>query len=135
MKLRAGFTLVEALLTMVILSIGIIAILGAYRTSLNALEAIRDNAQALSLLKEKMADIEIKAVERQNLTPGASRGSEIAGESSLGWESNIQPLEMDDSKLKNCLNEVRVSVSGGKKAAGFHFTAATYVENVDAFYG
>jgi|GEM_PF-1959328 len=130
-----GFTLVEALLTMVILSIGIMGILGAYRTSLNALEVVRDNTQALNFLKEKLAEIEKKAVEKQNLTQGVSRGSENTRDSELVWESGVQLLEFDDSQLKNCLNEVHVNVFGGKNASGFRLAAVTYVENYDAFYG
>ncbi len=122
-------------MTMVILSIGIMGILGAYRTSLNALEVVRDNTQALNFLKEKLAEIEKKAVEKQNLTQGVSRGSENTRDSELVWESGVQLLEFDDSQLKNCLNEVHVNVFGGKNASGFRLAAVTYVENYDAFYG
>jgi|GEM_PF-5606712 len=53
-----GFTLLEVLVTLVILSVGIVVVLQAFQTSIVALEAARDSLRMELLLKEYLAETE-----------------------------------------------------------------------------
>jgi len=59
MRESGGFTLVEVLVTLVILSTGIVLVLRAFETSLVALGDARDNLWAVNLMRQKTAEAEL----------------------------------------------------------------------------
>ena len=81
-----GFTLIEIMVSIAILSLGLILILQSFAYSLNALRICRNNLEATLLAEEKMSQMQIIAQQtRGSLLSG------IEGESSLGniefkWE-------------------------------------------------
>lgn len=71
---RRGFTLIEVLITLVILSTGIVIVLEAFQTSLVALNAAREHLRATSLLEQKTSEIGLEVLAG---TRGGGRMSEI----------------------------------------------------------
>ncbi len=69
-----GFTLLEALMAISILAVGTVSVLGAYSTSVNAIERAQYNIDAACLLKAVMGGIEEKAIREKGTTPGESSG-------------------------------------------------------------
>ena len=69
-----GFTLVEVLVSLVILSTGIVVILGAFETSAAALAKARDATRAAELAAQQITDIKVAASRGGHLAP-AARGS------------------------------------------------------------
>ena len=124
--LRAGspqkaFTLVEIMLTITILTVGIIGILRAYATSVNALEVSRDTVDAVCLLKEKMAEIEQAAIDEGGNSPGFSSGRFEDEFENFGWKLEVKTGSIED------LNEVTLVVS--RVGQPRKFSLVTYAEN------
>jgi Tfp pilus assembly protein PilE len=118
-----AFTLVEIMLAVTILSLGIVGILRAYATSINVLEIGQDNIDAVTMLKEKMAEIEQKFLEEGTLLPGTSSGVFDGEFEGYQWEWEIKP-----STLEN-LSEVILIVSSKDKPR--KFSLQTYMVNVE----
>ncbi len=118
---RSGFTLIEIMLTITILTVGIIGILRAYATSINALEVSRDTVDAVCLLKKKMAEIEQAAIEEGGISPGSSSGRFEDEFENFGWKLEVKTGSIED------LNEVTLVVS--RVGQPRKFSLVTYAEN------
>jgi prepilin-type N-terminal cleavage/methylation domain-containing protein len=95
-----GFTLIEVMAAVVILAIGIVGVLQAYAGSITTLEVGQFNINAVSLLKEKMADIERILLEEEE-PPRSGSGST----DDFFWEWNMASTGIED------LNELTLTVS------------------------
>ena len=84
---NSGFTLIEVLLTITILAIGMIGVLRAYSTMINAMEAAQYNIDAACLLKAKMGEIEEDAITARGTLPCVKSGS-IADDRNIRADSN-----------------------------------------------
>ena len=83
---RRGYTLIEVLLAIALLSASTIAIMGAFQTCTSALAVSRDRMRATHLLKEKLGEFE-----RGELA-GAT-GGECAGDDyGLVWGLDLRPV-------------------------------------------
>ena len=118
---HSGFTLVEIMLTITILTVGIIGILRAYATSINALEVSRDTIDAVCLLKEKMAEIEQTAIDEGGISPGSSSGRFEDEFENFLWKLEVKTGSIED------LNEVTLVVS--RVGQPRKFSLVTYAEN------
>ena len=118
---HSGFTLVEIMLTITILTVGIIGILRAYATSINALEVSRDTVDAVCLLKKKMAEIEQAAIEEGGISPGSSSGRFEDEFENFLWKLEVKTGSMED------LNEVTLVVS--RVGQPRKFSLVTYAES------
>ncbi|MFH1189727.1 MAG: prepilin-type N-terminal cleavage/methylation domain-containing protein [Candidatus Omnitrophota bacterium] len=71
---KKGFTLIEVLMAMSLLAIGIVGVLRAYSTSVNAMEIAQYNIDAACLLKAVMGDVEEKAISQRDTPAANSKG-------------------------------------------------------------
>lgn len=92
---RSGFTLVELLVTLVILSTGIVLVLQAFETSMTALSESRDALRASALVQSLVAGGELV------LRHGGASSSREA-EAGLrkqypeySWDVAVEPADMD----------------------------------------
>jgi len=128
-----GFTLIEVLLTITILAVGIIGVLRAYATSVNALEVAQCSLDAVYLLKEKMADIDQYIIENSGIPTGVTKGEFEGKYDKFKWESEISRLDLDiedlKEELKDYLNELKITVVNEHVKPVRRLTLVTYVEN------
>ena len=118
---KRGFTLIEIMLAITILTIGIIGVLRAYIISVNTLEAGQNSIDAVCLLKEKMAEIEQVVMEEGGISPGTSSGKFEDEFEGFRWELEVKP-----GPIKS-LNEVALVVSHVNQPR--KFSLVTYAEN------
>ena len=116
-----GFTLIEVMLAVSILAIGIIGVLRAYATSVDALEVGQENIDAVCLLKEKMSEVEQDALKQKGVSLGRSTGEFEGNFANYKWELDIKPSTVDS------LNEVKLIVFHKENTR--KFTLWTYMEN------
>lgn len=82
---RSGFTLVELLVSLVILSTGIVVVLEAFQTSLVALAESRDALLSDILTREQLTLVELDLLESPGAAPTSSRGSFDGRYSDFNW--------------------------------------------------
>lgn len=120
-----GFTLIEVMVTVVILTLGIMGILRAYAVSLHALGISADYIDAICLSKEKMAEIEMDKMEYAGLREGIYRGKFNGRYKGFGWETEILPSG------EKGLNLVNVSVFDNRPNPLKIFRLVTYAGTYD----
>jgi type II secretion system protein I len=120
---KKGFTLIEVLLAISILAFGTISVLRAYGASVRILTIEEDSRDAVYLLREKMREIEMEALEEGGILPGTSSGRFDDEFKDYQWEVEISPSE--DEKLNN----VYVTVFNEKITPLRRFSLVSYVKN------
>lgn len=116
-----GLTLVEILLTITILSCGIMGVLSAYGILVDALAVSQTNIKAVCLLKDKMTEIEQMVLDEAGISQGLSIGDFKGSYKDFKWELNVKPSSIEG------LNEVIVIVS--HKVKPREFSLVTYVQD------
>lgn len=86
---RKGFLLIELLVTIAILSFGLVLILAGFNSSLNALRTSQNTIRASQILEEKMLRIERQAEEEEGVVAGVTEG-QVNG---FSWVMSVEPLE------------------------------------------
>lgn len=131
-EFRHGFTLIEVLISVVILSIGIVAALQAFNISLFALGASRDALRATMLIRGKMAELEMSVLEQGGIEPGSSSGRFLGANADFCWELQVGQVprlahrETGGSEIgTDALNEVVVTV--WRKDSDRRYSVVTYV--------
>ena len=107
---RQGFSLIEVLVSVVILSTGIVAVLYSFDASISALAASRDGMRIDLLLRQKLDEVLWKGL------PPASGGAFAGSDSEFSWQVSTTPVS---ASQQPGLNEVVVSAwreeGGGKR--------------------
>ena len=101
-----GFTLIEIMISVAILSFGMILILQGFTHSLNILRISQNNLQATLLAEEKMAQIQIDAKKSQYGFLADSNGESKIDNIEFRWQTSITPDEEYED-----LNELLTTVS------------------------
>jgi len=128
---KIGFTLVEVLLAVVILSFGMAGVVRGFLVMTDGIEASRFTMEASYLLKHKIADIEKEVIENSSIASGTSRGGFGDEYPKSGWEEEAGEINIDTGASKEkpkeelrewpkeSLSKVRLSVMspGGPQAA------------------
>ena len=126
---RQGFTLIEVLITLVILSTGIVLVLRAFGTAAAALGESRDGLWASLLAEEKIAEAIMAAEDDSAAGFAFSNGSLPAGGVEFLWRMRVQtierlPSEMGAGNRPVVLNEMAVSIR--RDGSTRERTATTY---------
>lgn len=127
----SGFTLIEVLITLVILSTGIILVLRAFEISLFALGESRDSLWANMLIREKMTDVQTSALENEGVAPMSSTGGFYGRYRDFRWDLQISRIQvLPDSPgggedEPGSLNRVIITV--WRKGSGRRYSIATYL--------
>lgn len=82
-RFQRGFTLIEVIVSMMILTIGISASLAMANASRNAIAYGKNRTEAAALAREKME--ELRALPYEALVSGAPRGEETVGDFRREW--------------------------------------------------
>lgn len=90
---KKGLTLIEVLLAVSILAMGITGVLRGYASSIATLEVAQYNIDAVNLLKEKMADVEIMIREKEEISPASAQGVFEDPFQDFLWEWSIKPAQ------------------------------------------
>jgi type II secretion system protein I len=118
-----AFTLIEVLVTLVILSTGIVLVLRAFETSLSALGEARDCLVESVLIRQKMSDLSVAARDPQTSELRSDRGVFSGRYDGYEWDLQVEKEDVAvagvpaDGKSSNTLNRVSLAVwrSGSTK--------------------
>lgn len=107
-QFRGGFTLIEALVTLLLLGIVIPSIMHAITISLAAGSAARYRSQAAELAKSELAQIVLQIAQGQATGDSSGDFSE-QGWPQCRWQCTVQPFSLDTSGMG--LQEIHLNVT------------------------
>ena len=108
-KKDSGFSLVELMIAVSILSIGIVVVLTSFLNSASLLDSLQNRIMSVNLLEVKISDLRQKAIEEGGVEPDSSQEEIALGNRSATFKLEIQPLDVEE--LKDYINEVKLSLS------------------------
>lgn len=111
--MKKAFTLIEVMLSVAVLSIGLVLILQAFAHSLNILRITEDNLTATLIAGNKMAEAQIEAKEDWGAFERGSDERFSLEEIKCRWEMDITPVEWESEEMIDeyeVLNEVKASL-------------------------
>ena len=117
-----GFTFVELMFTVIILSVGLIGVLRAYTVSLDAMDAAQSYIGEVSLAKEKMAEAGIFEIGNVDLRQYESAGKFQDGNKSFDWKREV-------FSGSNNLSLVKVTVLNERSYPAREFILESYAQN------
>ena len=138
-----GFTLIEVMLTVTILAVGIIGVIRAYAAMVNTLEAADSSIGAVCLLKDRIFEIEKRALEEVNLSSGGGSGEFKGGYGAFKWNAEVttvdSSLETEEESVEEAeeeteegpimyLHEVKITVSDEEIDPVRRLSLSGYVE-------
>lgn len=124
---RQGFTLIELLVSVVILSVGIVAILHAFERSLFALGAARDHLWSSLLINEKTAeiDIDLRAGDGSQIAGSGGRGDFDEPYDAFSWESTIGEYGIQEQEDGQTNKVFSAEVTVWRRGSGVEHSAQT----------
>jgi len=111
--MKKAFTLIEVMLSVAVLSIGLVLILQALGHSLNILRISEDNLTATLAVGNKMAEAQIEAKEDWDAFKGGSDERFSFKGIKCQWEMDITPVEWESEEMidmDEVLNAVKTSL-------------------------
>ena len=96
--IKQGFTLIEVMLSVVILSLGFTLILQGFSQALNTLRISQNNAKASMLADSKMAELQINAKEGQDVLSSGVNEKILLNNIEFYWRSEVT-LDQEDENL------------------------------------
>ena len=92
---QRGFTLIEILVALVVVSVGLTAALRAFGVSMTALGDARDSLTVGRLIQEYWADLEAETVRRPAAEPVSAQGRFDPPYEGFVWQRIVTPVPSD----------------------------------------
>lgn len=101
---KKGFTLVELIMAVSILSVGIVLVLRSFLSIVTALDSSQNLIKALQFLEAKMSEVRLVKGDTLQKTQGEIN----IGSRKASWNLELSPLESEDSEKS--LEEIKLKV-------------------------
>ena len=124
---KRGFTLIEIMFAGVILSFGLVLVLGSFATALEGIKRSENVKIASYLLEEKMEEVKEKAKEEG----GVVKGNTFGEFGNTDYTDYKWSLSVNQSNVDEDLNEVKLEISWTEGKNQRSLFATTYLENRD----
>jgi len=121
---KKGFLLVEVLITVVVLSVGLVMITRSFMVSLRALEIIGQYQEARSLIEEKLLDLEVKDAIEADL-----KVEENFPEPYEKFSYKLETKNIEEEQNKIALNNVLLSMAWLAQEEKRGISIVTYLKN------
>jgi len=121
---KQGFTLIEIMFAVVILSFGLVLVLRSFATTLEGMKRSENVKAASYLLEEKMEEVKEKAKEEEGISRGTASGE--FDSTDCKWSLSVKQSDVDED-----LNEAELEISWTEGKNQRSIFATTYLENKD----
>lgn len=126
MKKSSGFTLIEVLVSVVVLSTGIIFVLHAFETATVALSEMRDTIWASNVAQNEIEKLRITGASGADLGNGYWSGRYSAYYSDFVWERHIRDADLVPG-VEDAPDVRRVILTVRRDGSKREFTYETYI--------
>ncbi len=106
-----GFTLVEVLIAIVILSVGLVPVVQAMGRTQQAMNVSQNLITASLIAEERIREAELRLREEKTLRFGSDQGEERFPGRTFSWNRNIAPFQDITVKDQTRINQVTAKVS------------------------
>ncbi len=120
---KNALTLIEVMITVIILTVGIIGIIQAYIKSLDVLQISKDYLVEVPLAERKMAEIQLEEIENNGLAQTRASGKFQSPYDNFNWEMEINPSDITG------LNTVKVKCFNENASPVREFVLISYAKN------
>jgi len=129
--LNKAFTLIELLISVVILGFGLVIVIQSYITSASALNISQNYVEAMRLAKDKLVELESVSYENNGLLPGAesNSGTEKVSSRDINWATEVREIS-DPDYLTEKLVEVCVKLNWKEAGKAKDVLLSTYLPHV-----
>ena len=121
----AGFTLIEIMLSVLILGIGLTVVANSYIAALRGANAAQNNIQALILGKDKFDALEVSSL-KEGLAASLTQGSLESGNKKYGYSLNIAKLTQSGD-LAKFLVQACLKLNWQEQTAAKYVTFSAYL--------
>ena len=121
MRSRRGFLLLEVMVSIIVITGGLLFVMRVYSTAKEALDRSRALFKNSLLLEEKIFDFEEKGVIEEGTQSGRFTDAK-----DYSWQAGATPLSLDDIDL-NDLNVVSLGVFNNKASPPDKYFLFTYL--------
>jgi len=127
MKIARGFSLVELMVAVSILSIGIVMVIRSFLGSAKVINISQNRIAAANFLEKKMAELEEKAFIERGLVPLVSQENVKLNYLDASYSSEIAVIDVE--KMAQYLSEAKLSLGWKEGAIGQNAVLGTYFKN------
>ena len=132
----AGFTLVEIMVAVSILSLGIVLVVRSFLNVASVLDTNQNRILAMQLLEARMVELELKAREEPGIEPQSKQEEAQVGLREAVYKLEITPLDIEEllvkqeeGKEEEGINEVKLGVSWQEGSINKDVLLVTYLKN------
>ncbi|MFH1441618.1 MAG: prepilin-type N-terminal cleavage/methylation domain-containing protein [Candidatus Omnitrophota bacterium] len=124
---RKGFTLVELMVAVCILSLGIVLVSRSFLSAASALNSVQSRIEAVQFLEDKISLLEEKAKQEKGLSPEEKEEETVINNRISIYNSKIMPLEVEG--LEEDINEARLKLTWKENNIDKNETMGSYFKN------
>ena len=124
---RVGFTFIELMFAVVLLSFGLIAIMRSFMITIDSMNRTEHILAASKFLEDKMEELKQTTKENNGIAPGRTAGQfESEKKKDFSWELSVLPSGISDE-----LNEAKLIISWKERNKPQRLVTATYLKNIE----
>lgn len=129
--MNKGFSLIELMVTVSILSIGLVLVLRSFLSVTSALHTSQTLGKAYQFIDKKFSDLKEKTIVEGGIKIGQEEGTIALGARNATWDLKVAPIVVneEDKILQDDLNEVTLTVHWREGTSERDAIGATYFEN------
>ena len=129
---RRGLTLIELMVSAVILSIGMVLVARGLMTASSALQAVENRMEAFKFLDAKLTQFQQQTREEGGLAPGRETGTTQLNHRAAAWLVEVEPVDLGEggaapTRSEGAIAQVRLSVSWQETRRQQEAVLVTYV--------
>ncbi len=129
LKNRAGYILVETLISVVILAFGLTWVLNAFSAKINALRTSKNYTHASLLLEKKICELETSGGINLNEWPEGRRNGKFPEDERFDWEINISHMYNEQNEQLDIV-EVTLTVRWKEISVSRELDVVTYMPKI-----
>jgi prepilin-type N-terminal cleavage/methylation domain-containing protein len=127
---QQGFSFVELMITMVVVTVGLVFIIQGFIVASNVLDTAQNYLRVIPFLDAKIQDIEASARINNGVDRHSDEGEFVFLAKNFNWNLEVVSTKQEgDPDLSEDLNEVSLKVSWQERNSAKDLSVVTYLRN------